>query len=119
MTEDRRAPALKIYTEAEIELLLNGDRKEVDRLLILGINNIAGVLIPHTAKEEKVMEVLGSPETIRIRSEWIDAQVAVMKTRTEFWNDMRTELGKHTLRGLLIVTGAVFLYYWTGHVVMK
>lgn len=35
--------------------------------------------------------------------------------RTKFWSDMRTELGKYTLKGLLLVIGALVVYYWNGH----
>lgn len=36
--------------------------------------------------------------------------------RAKFWQEMRTELGKHTLRGLILVIGALIIYYWNGHV---
>ena len=35
--------------------------------------------------------------------------------RAQFWQEMRTELGKHTLRALLIVAAALVVYYWNGH----
>ena len=48
-----------------------------------------------------------------------EAQIKAIEARTKFWEDMRTELGKHTLRALLVVMGALALYYWNGHVVLK
>ena len=42
--------------------------------------------------------------------------IAEAERRVKFWQEMRTELGKHTLRGLIIVIGALVIYYWNGHV---
>jgi hypothetical protein len=38
------------------------------------------------------------------------------EVRTKFWADMRTELGKYTLKGLIVVMTALVVYYWNGHI---
>jgi hypothetical protein len=68
-------PQLKIYTQEEIEIFLSGDRREVDRLLLHGINNLAVVLISHAEREEDIFMAMGSGEEVRARTIWIDAQV--------------------------------------------
>lgn len=72
---------LRVYTTEEVDLLLNGDRREVDRLLIHGINNVAAVLIPHIQAEERVFEALGDVETVRLRSAWTEAQIKKQEKR--------------------------------------
>ena len=71
---------LRNYTDEEIEMLLNGDKREVDKLLLHGISAIGAVLIPHIEKEDQIFEALGDIPTIRTRSEWIEAQIERQKT---------------------------------------
>ena len=40
----------RVLSEEEIELYINGDRREVDRLILFGLNRLASVIIPHAQK---------------------------------------------------------------------
>lgn len=66
---------LRNYTDEEIDILLNGDRREVDKLLLHGISAIGAVLVPHIEKEEAIFDALGDVPTIHTRSRWIEAQI--------------------------------------------
>jgi len=66
---------IKVYSEEEINLYLEGERRHVDRLLLEGLNSITKVLIVHANKEEEVLEELGTPEQIKLRRLWIDARI--------------------------------------------
>lgn len=52
---------IAIYTDEEIDIFLKGDRRNVDKLLLHGMNNIAAALVPHMAKENSLMAVMGDP----------------------------------------------------------
>lgn len=72
---------LRTYTEEEIELLMSGEKREIDKLLLHGISSIAAVLIPHMEKEDEMWKALGDLPTIRLRGEWIDEQIARQKIK--------------------------------------
>ena len=74
----------RIYSKEEIELFLHGDRREIDKLLLISANSIAAAFIsfrdcefrPH-AKEEQVMkDALGDPVEVIRRRIWLDQQIA-------------------------------------------
>ena len=104
---------LKVYTPEEIEMFLSGDRREVDRLLIHGINNIATVLIPHMAKEEEIFHVLGDSDVIRSRSIWIDAQILKQEKR----NKMMDKVTESTVIWALPVF-ALMIFLWFGDTIL-
>jgi hypothetical protein len=105
--------SLKVYTPEEIEMFLSGDRREVDRLLIHGINNIATVLIPHMAKEEEIFHVLGDSDVIRSRSIWIDAQILKQEKR----NKMMDKVTESTVIWALPVF-ALMIFLWFGDTIL-
>lgn len=65
----------KIYSDEEIELFIEGDRRAIDRLLLQGINNLAVVLILHSEAEASVFDGMGTAEQVKSRAIWIDAQI--------------------------------------------
>ena len=69
----------KTYTPEEIELLLKGSDREIDRLILHSLNSITQVLIPHVA----ILSEMGTAETIRLRSDWIDAQITKQEKRSK------------------------------------
>lgn len=103
---------VKIYTPEEIDIFLSGDRREVDRLLLTGLNNIAGVLIPHVAKEEGVFEALGDVDVIRTRSAWIEAQIKKQEKR----NQMMQKVTESTMAWALILFIGFIAYSVWDHV---
>lgn len=76
-------PRLKIHSEEEIDAFLAGDRRSIDRLLLHGMNNLSLVIINHAEREEEIFQGMGSAETVKKRSDWIDAQIVRTKSRTE------------------------------------
>ena len=76
----------RILSDEEIELYLRGDRREIDRLILLSINRIAATLIPHAERENKIAEQLaaiGGMEGIAERARFVDALIERQKARTQ------------------------------------
>lgn len=76
----------RILSEEEIELYLRGDRREIDRLILLSINRIAATLIPHAERENKISEQLaaiGGMDGIAERARFVDAMIERQKARTQ------------------------------------
>lgn len=88
-TADDEYP-LRIYTQEEIELFLAGERRDVDRLLLYGINDLVRVIIPHKAREDKFFEAAGTRDEIRQRAAWVDAQIDKQKKRNEMMGKVAT-----------------------------
>lgn len=77
---------LRILSEEEIELYLRGDRREIDRLILLSINRIAATLIPHAERENKIAEqfaAIGGMDGIAERARFVDAMIERQKARTQ------------------------------------
>jgi hypothetical protein len=121
----------KVLTEAEIEAMLHGDRRGIDKMLLTQINGLSAAFIgfrykdfpDHAAHEEKlhrsmaeIIDELGTKEEIRARVAFIDAAAAAATDRSKLYNDLRSDLAKHTLKGLLIVLVGLVAYWWHGHV---
>ena len=105
--------SLKVYTLEEIEIFLKGDRREVDRLMIHSLNNLASVMIPHMANEADVFKALGDSEVIRTRSAWIDAQINKQEKRNRMM-DKVTE--STTLWALPLFV--LILFIWFGDAIL-
>ena len=101
--------ALKVYSAEEIEMFLKGDRREVDRLMIHSLNNLASVMIPHMAQEDDVFKALGDPDVIRSRSAWIEAQIKKQEKR----NRMMDKVTESTLLWALPLF-VLILFVWFG-----
>lgn len=74
----------RIYGPEEIDILLNGDRREIDRLLLTSLNALAFAFLrfrdsefrPHIIQELAMTEALGEPKDVERRRKWLDAQIA-------------------------------------------
>ena len=76
----------RILSEEEIELYLRGDRREIDRLILLSINRIAATLIPHAERENRVsaqLDAIGGMDGIAERARFVDAMIERQKARTQ------------------------------------
>ncbi len=76
----------RILSEEEVELYLRGDRREIDRLILLSINRIAATLIPHAERENRIseqLEALGGMDGIAERARFVDALIEKQKARTQ------------------------------------
>ena len=74
--EDRRQP--RIYSSEEIEIFLRGDRREIDRLLLHGLNSLSKALIPHARREEEMLrlfEEIGGLDGIATRAQYVDSLI--------------------------------------------
>lgn len=74
--EDKYPP--RILADDEIELYLNGDRREVDRLMLYSLNRLAAALIPHISSENEFktrLEQLGGIEGITARAVYVDSLI--------------------------------------------
>lgn len=91
--------SLKVYSPDEIEFFTQGDRREIDRLLLHGINNLAIVLVKHAKDEEHMFHGLGTPEEVKIRSEWVDAQIKAQGLR----NNMMTKVAESSVTWAVII----------------
>ena len=98
MSEPEPLPRLKSYTEEEIDAFLDGDRRVIDRLLLHGLNNLAMVLIAHAEREEEIFSGMGSAETIKKRSDWIDTEIEKKRMRT----DMMSKVAASTTAWALV-----------------
>jgi hypothetical protein len=107
LNNDRRTalPALKEYSEEEINAFLMGDRRVIDRLLLHGLNNLSIVLIAHAKREEEIFEGMGSPETIINRSKWIDSQIKVAEKRASM---MEKVVSSSLIWAVLLFLGYLF-----------
>lgn len=76
----------RILSEQEIELYLRGDRREIDRLILLSINRIAATLIPHAERENRIseqLEAIGGMDGITERAKFVDELIERQKARNQ------------------------------------
>lgn len=79
---------LKTFTEGEIDMLLSGDRREVDKLLLHGINALSEALIPSLG----VISELGDTKGVRARIAWIDCEIEKQRVRTNMMRKVSESL---------------------------
>ena len=68
----------RVLSDDEIELYLNGDRREVDRLILISLNRLASSLIPHMESEREFMaklKQLGGMDAIISRAAYVDSLI--------------------------------------------
>lgn len=82
-------PDLKTFSDDEISMLLSGDRREVDKLLLHSLNNLSSSLIPLV----EVISELGNVESVRKRREWVEAQIESQRIK----NDMMRKVSESAL----------------------
>ena len=76
----------RILSDQEIDLYLRGDRREIDRLILLSINRIAATLIPHVERENRIseqLEAIGGMDGIADRARFVDALIEKQKARNQ------------------------------------
>ena len=79
----------RVLSEEEIDLYINGERHEVDRLILFGLNRLASVIIPHAQKEDewlkdwdRAIDRLGGIKEIEARAEFVNALIKRTNVRT-------------------------------------
>lgn len=107
------AQPLKVYSPEEIDMFLKGDQREVDRLMIHSLNNIASVLIPHISEENEIFRALGDSEVIRTRSGWIDAQIKKQEKRNRMMDKVTESTTLWALPLFLLI-----MFIWFGDAIL-
>ena len=85
MTEKDEIPP-RVLSDEEIDLYLRGDRREIDRLILLSINRISATLIPHAERENRIadqLEAIGGMDGIAERARFVDTLIEKQKARNE------------------------------------
>ena len=85
MTEKDEIPP-RVLSDEEIDLYLRGDRREIDRLILLSINRISATLIPHAERENRIadqLEAIGGMDRIAERARFVDTLIEKQKARNE------------------------------------
>lgn len=76
----------RILSDEEIDLYLRGDRREIDRLILLSLNRLAATLIPHAERETRIteqIEAIGGMDGIAERARFVDALIERQKARNQ------------------------------------
>lgn len=82
-----------VYTEQELEIFLTGDRRAIDGLMLRSLNGISAALLEHTQDQDQMMKELaelGGMEEIRMRAEWVNAQIERQKIRNRMMEKVAT-----------------------------
>lgn len=85
-----KSDAPRILTQQEIDLMLDGDRRQVDRVMLTQINDLARAFITfkydefpeHAEKEDEILDAIGrDPQKIRARGEFVDTLIERQRNR--------------------------------------
>jgi len=94
-----------VLSDEEIEMYLRGDRREIDRLMLLSINRLTACLLPHTKREDErdaeqdaFMRRLGGIAAMEDRARFVDTLIASQSKRVK----MMDKVGQSTLTWALI-----------------
>ena len=72
------------YTDEEIDIILDADRRQVDKFMLHCMNEIKATLVDHTERENVVLaavEAVGGIDMIKSRAEYVDALIAKTNSR--------------------------------------
>ena len=73
------------YSDEEIEIILDADRRQVDKFMLHCMNEIKATLIDHTERDDLVLaaiNTIGGLDGIKSRAEYVDALIEKAKTRS-------------------------------------
>jgi len=103
--EDKMEFPPHVLNDEEIEMYLRGDRREIDRLMLLSINRLTACLLPHTAREDardaeqaELLRRLGGLEAMEDRARFVDALIQKQSLR----NQMMEKVSQSSLTWALI-----------------
>lgn len=83
---DREKTLKATYTDEEIEIILDADRRQVDKFMLHCMNEIKATLVDHTERENivlSVVESVGGIDGIRSRAEYVDALIEKTTARAQ------------------------------------
>jgi len=100
------------YSDEEIEFILDGDRRKVDRFMLNCMNEIKATLISHTEKDNVVLEAvehIGGLQGIKNRASYVDALIEKTNSRAA----MMRKVSESTVTWALIAfLGFIFMATW-------
>lgn len=88
MNKERTIP--RILTDEEIDTMLDGDRRKVDRVQLTLTNDLAKAFVEfryqdfpnHAAAEDKILDAIGrDPEKVRARREFVETLIERQQAR--------------------------------------
>ena len=81
---DREQRLKATYSDEEIEIILDADRRQVDRFMLTCMNEIKATLVDHTERENVALaavESVGGIAMIKSRAEYVDALIEKTNSR--------------------------------------
>lgn len=80
--DERVSDVPHIMSDEEIDLMLDGDRRQVDKIMLKSINRLTAVIVPHAQREDErdrqfdsVMDQIGGSQAIIDRAKVVDALI--------------------------------------------
>ena len=83
---DREKTLKATYTDEEIEIILDADRRQVDKFMLHCMNEIKATLVDHTERDNialSAIESVGGIDGIRSRAEYVDALIEKTTARAQ------------------------------------
>ena len=83
---DREQRLKATYSDEEIEIILDADRRQVDKFMLHCMNEIKATLVDHTERENIVLEAVesvGGLNMIKSRALYVDALIEKTTARTQ------------------------------------
>ena len=103
--------------------MLDGDRRQVDKIMLKSINRLTAVIIPHSQREDerdleqdRIIKSLGGLEAMTKRAQFVDALILKAGDERQLILEAKRKIMHWGLTGLLVAIGVVLVYYWNGHV---
>ena len=83
--DDKKSNGLQTtYTDEEIDILLDGDRRKVDKFMLHCMNEIKAALMEHTQREDLVLDAVkevGGIEGVKSRAAYVDTLIKKEQSR--------------------------------------
>ena len=103
-------------SDEEIELYLNGDQRDIDRLLLKSINRLTALIVPHVKADASMEEAwndaiarLGGLKRIEERATYVDALLEKQRNRSAAFRKISEST---VLWALVVVLGFVLKALW-------
>jgi hypothetical protein len=94
-----------VLSEEEIDAMLQGDRRNIDKLLLTNSNRLTSLVLAHmrkederNAKEDATWKAIGGEEAIKLRADYVDSLIKRQGIR----NAMMEKVSQSTLTWALI-----------------
>lgn len=92
------------YSDEEIDIILDADRRQVDKFMLHCMNEIKATLVDHTERENVVLdavESLGGLESMRSRASYVDALIEKTNARSAMMRKVSESAVTWALLGFL------------------